>query len=144
MDSVLIQVSQKFYVQQRNLWGDFTEYIPLVPGGHQKSWLFFINVFPKMTKCYKRYMEKVTRKHTRQAPRQIIGPSGLWSPPGLSTRDTQFFFSSFFCFKTAQNSTKRGTMFCTTLKLKEVLNKQILSASVPDAAVLIWNSQSLE
>ena len=32
---------------------------------------------------------------------------------------------------------ERGTMFCSTLKLKEVLNKQILSASVPEAAVLI-------
>ena len=32
---------------------------------------------------------------------------------------------------------KRGTMFCWTLKLKEVLNKQILSASVLKAAVLI-------
>ena len=41
-------------------------------------------------------------------------------------------------------SDTRGTMLCTTLKLKEVLNKQTLSASVPDAAVLIWNSQSLE
>ena len=32
---------------------------------------------------------------------------------------------------------KRGTLFRWTLKLKEVLNKQILSASVPEAAVLI-------
>ena len=39
---------------------------------------------------------------------------------------------------------QRGTMFRWTLKLKEVLNKQILSASVPEAAVLIWNSHSLE
>ena len=29
----------------------------------------------------------------------------------------------------------RGTMFCWTLKLKKVLNEQILSASVPEAAV---------
>jgi hypothetical protein len=27
-------------------------------------------------------------------------------------------------------------MFCTTIKLREVLNKQILSDSVPDAAVI--------
>ena len=38
----------------------------------------------------------------------------------------------------------RGTMFRWTLKLKKVLNKRILSASVPEAAVLIWNSNSLE
>ena len=31
----------------------------------------------------------------------------------------------------------RGTMLCWTLKLKDVLNKQIISASVPEAAVLI-------
>ena len=61
-------------------WGDFTEYIPLVPGGHQKNSLFFINVLLKMTKCYESYMEKVIRKHTRQAPRQFIGPLRLWSP----------------------------------------------------------------
>ena len=35
-------------------------------------------------------------------------------------------------------------MFCWTLKLEEVLNKQILSASVPEAAVGISNSHSLE
>ena len=40
--------------------------------------------------------------------------------------------------KLRQNfETQRGTMFRWTLKLKEVLNKQILSASVPEAAVLI-------
>ena len=61
-------------------WGDFTEYIPLVPGGHRKNSLFFINVLLKMTKCYESYMEKVIRKHTRQAPRQFIGPLRLWSP----------------------------------------------------------------
>ena len=44
----------------------------------------------------------------------------------------------FFSFVT------RGTMLCWTLKLKEVLNKQIFSASVPEAAVLIWNIHSLE
>ena len=32
---------------------------------------------------------------------------------------------------------ERGTMFRWTLKLNEVLNTQILSASVPEAAVLI-------
>ena len=35
------------------------------------------------------------------------------------------------------SKSQRGTMFCLTLKLKEVLNKQILSASVLEAAVLI-------
>ena len=35
-------------------------------------------------------------------------------------------------------------MFGCTLKLKEVLNKQILSASVPEAAVLILNSHRRE
>ena len=40
--------------------------------------------------------------------------------------------------KLRQNfETQRGTMFRWTLKLKEVLNEQILSASVPEAAVLI-------
>ena len=29
---------------------------------------------------------------------------------------------------------KRGIMFCGNIKLKEALNKQILSASVPEAA----------
>ena len=43
-----------------------------------------------------------------------------------------------------QLKTQRGTMFCWSLKLKEVLNKQILSVSVPEAAVLILNSHSLE
>ena len=89
-----------------NNGGDFTEYIPLVPGGHRKSCLFFINVLPKMTKCYERYKEKVTRKHTRQAPRQIIGPLGLWSPPGLSTRDAQFFPQAFFVLKQPKNLPK--------------------------------------
>ena len=37
-------------------WGDFTEYILLVPGGHKKNCVFFINVLLKMTKCYERYM----------------------------------------------------------------------------------------
>ena len=46
---------------------------------------------------------------------------------------SQFEFMSF---------ATRGMMFCATLKLKEVLNKRILSASVPEATVLIWNSQS--
>ena len=40
--------------------------------------------------------------------------------------------------KLRQNfETQRGTMFRWTLKLKEVLNEQILSASVSEAAVLI-------
>ena len=34
---------------------------------------------------------------------------------------------------------KRGPIFCWTLKLKEVVNKQILSAFAQEAAVLIWN-----
>ena len=41
-----------------NSGGDFTEYIPHVPGGHRKNVLFFINVLLKMIKCYERYMEK--------------------------------------------------------------------------------------
>jgi hypothetical protein len=36
-----------------------------------------------------------------------------------------------------RHSAQRGTMFYTTLNLKEVLNKQIPSASVPDASVVI-------
>ena len=84
-------------------WGDFTEYIPLVPGEHRKK-ITVLYVLPKMTKCYERYMEKVTRKHTRQAPRQIIGPLGLWSPQA-GPPGTPNFFSSFFCFKTGQKST---------------------------------------
>ena len=64
----------------RCTWGDFTEYIPLVPGGHRKNSLFFINVLLKMTKYYESYIEKVFRKHTRQAPTQFIGPLRLWSP----------------------------------------------------------------
>ena len=36
-----------------------------------------------------------------------------------------------------QKIVQRGTMFCATLNLKELLNKQILSASVTDAAILI-------
>ena len=35
-------------------------------------------------------------------------------------------------------------MFCWTTKLKEVLNKRTLLGSVPEAAVLIRNSHSLE
>jgi len=80
-------------------WGDFTEYIPLVPGGHRKSCLFFINVLPTMTKWYKSYMEKVIRKHTRQAPRQFIGFLRLLSLWGLSTRDALFFCQAFFVLK---------------------------------------------
>ena len=41
---------------------------------------------------------------------------------------------------------RRGTMFRWTLKPKEVLNKQILSASVPEAALLrevIWKKKLL-
>ena len=34
------------------------------------------------------------------------------------------------------SKTQRGTMFCRTLKLNKVLNKQILKASVPESAVL--------
>ena len=52
----------------------------LVPGGHGKNSLFFINVLLKMAKCYESYMEKVIRKHSCQAPRQFIGPLRLWSP----------------------------------------------------------------
>ena len=37
----------------------------------------------------------------------------------------------------SHNFCVRGTMFRWTLKVKEVLNKQILSASVPETAVLI-------
>ena len=65
---------QNFGNQSKPITGDFTEYIPLVPGGHQKNCLLFINVLLKMTKCYERNMEKVIRKHTCQAPRQFIGP----------------------------------------------------------------------
>ena len=60
--------------------GDFTEYIPVVTGGHQKKLLLFNNALIKMTKYYERYMEKVIRKHTCQAPKQLIGPLRLWSP----------------------------------------------------------------
>ena len=86
--------------------GDFTEYIPLVPGGHRKSCLFFINVLPTMTKWYKRYMEKVIRKHTRQAPRQFIGFLRLLSHWGLSTRDALFFCQAFFVLKQTKNQPK--------------------------------------
>ena len=45
-------------------------------------------------------------------------------------------YNRFFC--------QRGTLFRWTLKLTEVLNKPILSASGSEAAVLIGNSHSLE
>ena len=39
--------------------------------------------------------------------------------------------------KDSCDQSQRGTMFCWTLKLKLILNEQILSASVPENAVLI-------
>ena len=59
---------------------DFTEYIPLVLGGHHKNLLLFIIALLKITKYYEIYMEKIIRKHTRPAPKQFIGPLRLWSP----------------------------------------------------------------
>ena len=58
--------------------------------------LLFINVFLKMTQCYERCIEKVIRKHTRQAPRKFIGTLRLCSSWGLSTRDAQFFVLKLF------------------------------------------------
>ena len=63
-----------------HIWGDITEYILLVPGGHQNNSLLFINILLKINKFYERYMEKAIRKYTCPAPRQFIGPLGLWSP----------------------------------------------------------------
>ena len=51
-----------------------------------------------------------------------------------------FFWKKLSCeilFVGSFKNKKGGIMFCWTLRLKEVLNKQILSASVPEAAVLI-------
>ena len=51
------------------------------------------------------------------------------------------FFISFILHislgSSAQKMLKRGSMFCWTIKLKESMNKQTISAFVPEDALLI-------
>ena len=112
-----------------------------------KKKLFFINVLPKMTKCYERYMEKVTRKHTCQAPRQIIGLLGLWSPPGLSTRDAQFFFQAFL-FKNRSKFYLNYILYLTncciyivSLKIKFLWSHLCLDQNVLPGQCPVWTQQ---